>query len=91
MTLNNAAEILRKGESLGRYECHVHQKTVTGAVQGGFVYQNEVLCRIPLESDGAALDAKCGDFLRVDGVDWKIVGVSVNKDGTQPHVRIVGV
>jgi hypothetical protein len=77
------------------YKAHIYSYIRTAAENGGVIYQNETVIRIPTKK---AIDIECGDYV-AEGMCTeekpkerrKIISVSASLFGHNPHYKITAV
>lgn len=79
----------------GFYRAHIYNNLRVAAENGGAVYQNEMTVRIPTK---VKIAVKCGDWI-AEGIHSdeakdkrrKIVSVTENLYGMNPHYKVIAV
>ncbi|MBQ8540572.1 MAG: hypothetical protein IJ435_03750 [Clostridia bacterium] len=71
------------------YKAYVFKQNKLKADDMGEKFDCKVTVRVPIVRN-QKINVEIGDCIFVDGTQWKVVGVTCNRTGYNPHYHIVG-
>lgn len=72
------------------YKAYVFEQNKITADDMGERFNRTVTVRVPIVHN-EKINVEIGGFVTVDGVQWKVVEVTCNRTGCNPHYHLKGV